>query len=165
MGAVQVLVKQAGDETTFEYEYYVHPSITRVWPSRGGLSGGTVVSVQGEGLRQGEVRCRFGDGGVVQGESVQYISSTLLACIAPSKDVKGKVQVDLSLNGGTDYLKTGFEFMYDAALVLEGLRPSRGFTGIMQGGQAVTISGHNFVHSEDLTCRFGLEGVVAAHFI
>jgi hypothetical protein len=102
---------------------------------------------------------------VVQGESVQYISSTLLACIAPSKDVKGKVQVDLSLNGGTDYLKTGFEFMYDAALVLEGLRPSRGFTGIMQGGQAVTISGHNFVHSEDLTCRFGLEGVVAAHFI
>ena len=164
IGTVQVAVKQAGDEATFGYEYYEHPNIARVWPSRGDVGGGTVVNVQADGLRNGGVQCRFGAAGVVQGESIQYISSTLLACIAPAMDVKGKVQVDLSLNGGADYVKTGAEFMYDVAVELEELRPSRGLAGIAEGGQAVTITGQNFVHSEDLQCRFGLEGVVAAHF-
>ena len=163
-GAVQVQVKQAGDESTFDYEYYALPGVGRVWPTRGSTSGGTVVSVVGEGLRSGGVRCRFGDAGVVFGDRARHVTSTLVACVAPSAVAEGKVHVDLSLNDGGDYAKTGFDFVYEEAAVVAGLNPSRGLSGSVLAGQSVTIAGHNFARSEDLACRFGLDGVQPAVF-
>jgi len=163
-GLVQVQVKQAGDETTIDYEYYVSPNIARVWPSRGDVAGGTVVSVRGEGLQTSGVACKFGDAGEVFGDKVRYITSTLVACIVPSRISGGKVTVDVSLNGGVDFVKTGFEFIYEATAGVEELSPSRGFAGSVEGGQPVTIVGQYFARSEDLKCRFGLNGVVEALF-
>jgi hypothetical protein len=74
-----------------------------------------------------------------------------VACIAPSAASEGRVLVDLSLNEGVDFARSGFEFIYEAAATVEELRPSRG----LSGSAGVTVVVRHFARSEELKCLFG----------
>ena len=139
------------------YEYYDAPRVVRVWPSRGVPTGGTLVSVIGSGYKGGEVKCRFGAVSV-GGQAVSWISSTMVACIAPGAagGQTGPVTVEVSANDGADFTSDGRMYVYAMGATVERLVPSWGLSGTV--GQAVTVAGRHFEQSPELSCRFGLEG-------
>ena len=99
------------------FEYFEVPRVEKVWPSRGRLSGGTVVSVAGASFRASEVLCRVG-AGHVSGAEAMVVSSSLITLVTPASGAPGTVAVELSFNGGVDYTIDGREFAYGASAVV-----------------------------------------------
>ena len=86
------------------YEYLEASKIAALMPSRGSVTGGTMVSVTGSGFREAGLRCRFGGEEVLDGEGAQFVSSSIVACVAPaSVSGTGTVAVEVSVNGGSDF--------------------------------------------------------------
>jgi len=94
----------------------------------------------------------------VGGQAVSWISSTMVACMAPGAvgDQTGPVTVEVSVNDGADFTSDGKMYMYAMGATVEKLIPSWGLSGAV--GQAVTVAGRHFEQSPELSCRFGLEG-------
>ena len=144
------------------FEYFEVPRVEKVWPSRGRLSGGTVVSVTGASFRASEVLCRVG-AGHVSGAEAMVVSSSLITLVTPASGAPGTVAVELSFNGGVDYTIDGREFAYGASAVVELLKPSHGLSGA--DGQVVTVVGSDFKQSAELGCMFGDSDMVNGMFL
>ena len=99
-GSDGVYVRGAG-----VFEYMLTPTLFAVMPSRGPETGGRAVSVYGSGFKPGEVVCRFGSQ-VVSAFGASWQSSTLVTCVSPSS-TQGQVAVEVSMNGGVDFTKSG----------------------------------------------------------
>ena len=150
-----------GEAKSFEYLLPVH--VSGLWPLRGTVAGGTMVSVTGSGFREAGLRCRFGGEEVLDGEGAQFVSSSIVACVAPaSVSGTGTVAVEVSVNGGSDFTSDRVEYLYEESATVTGLRPSVGVSGASD--QVVTVMGEHFARSAELVCRFGLNETVRATY-
>ena len=71
------------------------------------------------------MRCRFG-GDLSAESTVRWVSSSLIECTAPSQAEEGIVSVEVSFTDGAVSADRPLAFMYDASIVVEALKPSRG---------------------------------------
>ena len=78
------------------------------------------MSVIGSGYKGGEVKCRFGAVSV-GGQAVSWISSTMVACIAPGAagGQTGPVTVEVSANDGADFTSDGRMYVYAMGATVE----------------------------------------------
>jgi hypothetical protein len=135
---------------TVPYEYYSAPVVVYIWPERGVLAGGGLMSVYGRGLTGDGLLCRFGGEVVSMGK---LLSSTKAACTAPVRTSTGVVAVELSLNDGADFSDIRRDFTYVVGATVDGLIPSRGEDSV--DGQVVSVAGRHFESSGQVHCRFG----------
>jgi hypothetical protein len=87
------------------FMFYAAPRVTNLNPTRGVLTGGTTVFVTGSGFLGDEgLQCRFGEMVVTAGCGARWVTSTLVACIAPGAagDQTGPVTVDVRVRDGRD---------------------------------------------------------------
>ncbi|CAM9134190.1 unnamed protein product, partial [Discosporangium mesarthrocarpum] len=118
-------------------------------PSRGGMTGGTSVTLFGQGFENSsQTLCQFGRTTQVQ---AIFRSTTEVTCIAPSSTVDGAVTVEVTVNG-VDFSTSGPMFTYIEDPTILNIRPNNGPTS---GGTTVFVHGTNFVDSDELRCRFG----------
>mmetsp|Transcript_5970 Transcript_5970/g.19335 ORF Transcript_5970/g.19335 Transcript_5970/m.19335 type:complete len:2410 (+) Transcript_5970:1343-8572(+) len=141
--------------------FYALPILANTVPSLGPVSGGTVVTIVGLGFYNTQntaTRCRFGTAESNQvttgvANPVQYISATLMSCVAPPLPEQ-TVLLFVSLNGLDDDFTTidqAAPYLYIQPPHLVGTpRPS---AGPVSGNTVVTLSGTGFV-SGQLRCRF-----------
>jgi len=144
-----------------QYEYYSAPVAEYIWPVKGTLGGGVLMSIHGKGFVAEGLLCRFGSEIVA---TAKMLSSTMAACMAPAWETTGVVAVEVSLNGGADFSDTGREFTYEVGATVEGLRPSRGEAGLVDD-QVVTVMGQHFQATGQFRCRFGQDKTVQGRFL
>ena len=124
------------------------------WPTRGSVSGGTIISLKGTGFEDtSELSCQFGQNIIV---SAVFVSSTEISCSTPPSSTVSSVSLAVTVNG-VDYSMSGAMFDYHKDSTVESVHP---WKGPSTGGTIVLVSGENFVESEDLRCRFGKEEVL-----
>ena len=103
-GAVTAAVGGDGAACEQSYGFYAPPTISHLSISHGPLSGGTRVSVVGDGLHRNQHRhpamCRFGRVAV---PAARHGAALELECVAPAANATGPVSVEVSLNGGNDF--------------------------------------------------------------
>lgn len=116
--------------------------------------GGTPVRILNTG--EGEMWCKFGQR-VVKGyrENAQAMT-----CRSPSSEAPGTV--DLYLSANLQQFERIGTHTYDGDLSVSEIRPS---SGLAQEHTPVFVSGHNFLNTSTLSCRFGAAGDVPALFI
>ena len=108
---VTVEVSFNGDDWTTQghlYEIHNEVNITKVFPSKGPASGGTIVTVHGEGFLKrtalaGYFGCRFG----TITTPATYISSQALKCISPMAPAGFR---NLEITTNSIYSHTGQQF-------------------------------------------------------
>jgi YVTN family beta-propeller protein len=111
------------------------PVVTRVSPSSGPLSAGTVVAISGTGL-SGATRVTFGADG-----PATNVSCTATSCTATAPaGTAGTVDVLVTTPGGTSAAVSGDKYTYVAAPTITKISPT---SGPSVGGTKVTITGTN----------------------
>ena len=85
-----------------------------------------------------------------------WISDSSMSCVLPSGGAVGEGVVRVS-NNGKDFDDVGVEFVVTKSSTLAEIYPtvSSDAFGLGQGGETVTVTGENFVHSGSLKCHFG----------
>ena len=106
------------------FEYISAPIVRIVEPSIGPEAGGRIVSVYGSGFKSGGATCRFGSR-IAPASGAVGLSSSLLTCMAPAS-TEGAVAVEVSMNGGSDFTRSGVQYMYVQGVKMTELRPSEG---------------------------------------
>lgn len=152
------------------FEYHEDIEISRVSPSNGPSSGGTVVRVSGSGfIGLPQAACQFGDAELTAATVIN--SGTLVCTTSPvmtanaststSRAEKG-AELRVTMNG-VDFSpgNTAAAFLYDDDVTVSALVPDR---GPATGGVRVLVRGSGFRPDEHLACRFGLQ-VAAAEFV
>ena len=89
-----------------QVEYMGAARVSSVWPSTGSVSGGTVVTLAGEGFVAGVTGCRFGTSSVVMAD---VASSGAATCASPAGIV---AVVSLSLHSSVDVSDVTREHMF-----------------------------------------------------
>ena len=156
-----------------EFEYYQSMMVSKVTPLFAAVTGGATVTLAGQPFtaREAAPFCRFGtDVTTAQytgntctlflGGVCDQWSATEISCPTPRHDA-GAVEVEFSLDGGVNYLKSGFVLVYRDLDTVDSLLPSK---GPERGGTSVTVTGLSFVDLPDTAvCKFGtiVEPVVA----
>jgi hypothetical protein len=139
------------------FEYHREFNVTSLYPSKGPVAGGTVVTVTGTGFnrrtaRLGYFGCRFGGIKV----PATYISSTQLKCISPVAPAAFR---DVEVTTNSIYSHGGVQFEQQETVRTFSILPS---SGPITGGTMVTVHGSNFhervaaSHLPSIMCRFGL---------
>ncbi|MGH9089856.1 MAG: IPT/TIG domain-containing protein [Acidimicrobiales bacterium] len=137
-GTVAVYVTAAGGQgrRTRGFRYLPSPSITRITPTKGPVSGGTVVKITGTHFTT-VTAVKFG---ATTATSFTRKSATQITAVDPA--VTGPVAVNVSVttkSGGTGTKANGFTYV--GAPTITKVTPS---TGPSTGRTTVTISGTNF---------------------
>lgn len=165
---------------SLHFEYHEDITISRMSPSNGPSSGGTIVRVSGSGfLDLPQAACQFGAG---EPTAATVINSGTLVCTTSSfhaaagdsaqpgfnststnnsRAEKG-VELRLTMNG-VDFSpeNTSVVFLYDDDLAVLALAPDR---GPATGGMRILVRGSGFRPDERLACRFGQQ-VTAAEYV
>lgn len=148
------------DYTNSGAKFTVVPAlnIRYLWPTSGPVMGGTKVVVHGSGFSGGtNVLCIF-DGR----ETLATVRSDgELDCPTPGRDATGLVRVELT-NNGVDKVSSSIAFTYVDPIRLTDVSPARSGE---EGGATVVVSGHNFIASPSLSCRFGRQEATPALWI
>lgn len=165
--------------TSLHFEYHEEITISRVSPSNGPSSGGTIVRVSGSGfLDLPQAACQFGAG---EPTAATVINSGTLVCTTPSLNAAGGptrqgiynaflntsraekgVELRVTMNSADfSSRNTSVAFLYDDELAVLALIPDR---GPATGGVRVLVRGSGFRPDERLACRFGLQ-VAAAQYV
>ena len=129
------------------------PAFTGLSPATGSLSGGTVVHIRGEHFGGDDAVCRF-DGIEVK---ASLVTAEHVACVSPSLQSAGDVQVEVALNS-VDFTKVPGAFRAAPLPTVLGASPSI----IVNGPARITVSGRGFAEGPLLACRFGDVSVRAA---
>ena len=156
-----------------EFEFYQSMIVTGVVPLFAAVTGGAQVTLSGQpfSARRVAPSCRFGwdvtaadyqgtTCSVYLGAVCSGWNANSITCMTPKHDA-GAVEVEYSLDGGKNYVKTGFVLIFRNLDTIELLSPSR---GPERGGTSVTVVGLSFVDLPDTAvCKFGsvVEPVVA----
>lgn len=152
------------------FEYHENIEISRVSPSNGPSSGGTVVRVSGSGfLDLPEAACQFGEGEltaatVINSGTLVCTTSPLVATNASTSTARAEKGAELRVTmNGVDFSpgNNATAFLYDDDVTVSALVPDR---GPATGGVRVLVRGSGFRPDEHLACRFGLQ-VAAAEFV
>ena len=75
--SLQLVLESGTLEGEAVYEYLEASKIAALMPSRGSVTGGTMVSVTGSGFREAGLRCRFGGEEVLGGEAFTSVVDTM----------------------------------------------------------------------------------------
>lgn len=130
-------------------------AVTRIAPSHGPISGGTVVTVFGTGfLPEVLSHCRFGD--VRTSIEAVWISTSSVTCISPPHEVASVAVSFEQLSEDPDMQsrsRTVAIFHYEQPMQLFTVLPPN---GPATSNTNVTIYGVNFLDQSDLTCRFSV---------
>ena len=143
-----------------QVEYVSAARVDSVWPSSGVVSGGTVVTLSGEGFVAGRTGCRFGS---AEGTEAVVMSSREAQCVAPSA-VAGLVGMYVS-SVATEgvWHETGLQYKYVGVVSVQHVSPL--FVNA-QGGSAVTIETYALDESLAMAdCVFGGSVTVAARSV
>jgi len=144
------------DSSNLEFYFYRQPFVTKIEPTSGLTSGGTVVSVTGAWF---DVKpqygihpyCKFG-GHVVRAEFVQ--TNRILCKTPASEDAAAPSKVLVSLNG-EDFHDTGFTFSYYQKPEVLDIQPR---SGSVEGGTEIWLKGRKFSDTsasmKTVRCRF-----------
>ena len=103
-----------------------------------------------------QLACRFSDysSGSAEIEHVTvvatFVSPGLVLCAAPEHP-PGSVIVEVSVNG-LDFSAAGLVFTYSPSVDVRSLTPA---IGPDRGGTLVTVTGHPFIGSDSVSCKFG----------
>ncbi len=145
-GMVTVRITTPGGTSGTEpYTYDPVPTLTKVTPSAGKVSGGTVVTVTGTGFVSGAISVTFGAGN--HGTTVHVTGTTTLTVKASSHS-PGTVTVTVTTPGGT----SGTEPYTYAVIPPPNIIAVTPTAGPITGHISVTITGSNFL------------GATAVHF-
>lgn len=167
------IVRRGNDNTTvvtpsdlvpFNYLYLRDAVLTNTYPSSGPSAGGTRVAlldIQDEiylvlaaGLEP-DIRCRFGPATdaivVVSGD---YSVEDDIFCIAPplSGTAPTTVSIEVSLNGGNNFLASDAMFSYYETPKIDSASPS---AASVRGGSVVVLQGESFPETGGFNCTFG----------
>jgi hypothetical protein len=138
-GPVQVTVTTVGGTSvglsTDLFTYDAPPTVTRVAPASGPLTGGISVDIAGTYFTNPSTV----DFGTSPATSVTYNSSTSLTAVSPA-ETAGTVDIQVSTPGGASPTSSADQFTYTTLPTVLGVSPTSGSTS---GGTAVTISGFN----------------------
>ena len=133
-------------------------SIRYLWPTNGPIIGGTKVVVHGSGFSGGaNVLCVF-DG---RDTLATVRSDNELDCPTPGRNATGRVKVELT-NNQVDKVSSSIAFTYVEPILLTNVSPAQSGE---EGGAAVVVTGHNFIASPSLNCRFGRQDATPALWI
>jgi hypothetical protein len=145
---VRVVIGEDGTSMRQEivFEYVNTAQTVSLRPSAGTVAGGTTVLVTGSNLAQTAV-CAFGKS---TGVKANYMSSTLVGCVAPKSVSAGTVDVVVSNHPGEIGGKV-IEFEYMPSLVIARIEPT---TGLSVGGTVVELVGSVAIASTRW-CKFG----------
>jgi hypothetical protein len=112
------------------------PTVTRVTPSSGPTTGGTLVTITGTNFSSKAASVTFG---TTPATSVTVTSPTQMKATSPAAAGAGPVSVSVTNLGGTGTEPTAFTYV--AAPAVTSVTPSSGPTS---GGTTVTITGTDF---------------------
>jgi hypothetical protein len=144
------------DYTELGFTYFVTPelNVSSISPSKGPVTGGSIVTVSGFGFSlpstQNKLSCKFGDA-IVDGT---FVDSSTIKCLSPARQA-GLRTIEVANSGQWSVSRTDFEHM--TAVKVAAAFPSEGSTF---GGSLITITGSNFAVRRSLTsttntlCRF-----------
>ena len=141
------------------------PSVDRIFPTAGPLTGGTAVTVSGVNLiDELEAVCRFAAPPLYWVVSARWLGSSRLQCITPQLDAPSQASLEVSMNG-QDYTESGTALEFDFYLPIRVFKAMPAH-GPMNGGTSVTLVGMNFERGAVgvLQCAFN-NTIVAAHFM
>ena len=140
------------------YEYRGEVHLAKALPSSGPVSGGSLVTVEGENFVGGQTSCRFGS--VVT--SGTYVSDVAAMCMSPPHNGEDSLRVFVSIStNGVDFAESRIHFVYYASVQVTRLEPPQ---GPLQGRTLVAVHGTGFVQTASLKCRFDA-AVVDAVFV
>jgi hypothetical protein len=122
----------AGDRFT----YTPRPTVTSISPTKGPLSGNTLVTITGTGFT-GATAVRFGGSA---GTNRTVVSATQITVRSPAH-AAGPVDIRVTTPGGTSTIAAGDKFTYVAAPTITNISPA---SGPRAGGTLVTITGTGF---------------------
>ena len=137
---------------------YVEPTITtKVDPPFGSVLGGTIVSVSGLNFQNfHDLRCRFGSKSTI----ADFIDNQKVKCTSPEQQhLQLVVAVEVYSESGS--LKTYEAFAQFRYIIHPSVYSIYPLVGISHGGTVVTVTGHGFSQTDLVSCRFGLQPVVA----
>ncbi|MBP1965808.1 IPT/TIG domain-containing protein [Paenibacillus aceris] len=119
------------------YRYKANPTVTSITPNIGPLPGGNQVVITGQYFTEG-AKVEFGN---VVASSVSS-NTTTLTVTAPAGASAGPVEVKVTNLDGTNVVVPN-GYLYLDAPTITSLTPN---SGVTTGGQAITITGTNFVN-------------------
>ena len=140
------------------FEYRPEAEVHVLTPAAGDVGGGTLVQVGGGGFVAGELLCRFG---TLPAVVATLVTAEALQCMAPVAEARGALAVEVSVNDGGDFSRSGVVFRYERAAAPSLVTPP---LGPELGGTLVSVAGVGFGSSLLLKCRFGAVSV-AAEFV
>jgi len=134
--------------TTFTY--VEGASITSIFPKRGSLEGGTIVTVSGENFMSSDgLGCKFDKPSVVVVPAM-YVDESTITCITPSSNSLVSSSI-LVTNNNVDFSPSPQKFHYINNIAVFSVSPTVGHPGI---STTVVLSGFNFVDSSEVLCKF-----------
>lgn len=173
-GSVPLTIARRGDDGTtsltpsdsapFNYLYLRSAVLTSTHPGSGPSAGGTRVALSGirdemslvraAGLEP-DLRCRFGaatDAAIIVSED--YSAQEEVFCVAPPRleSAPTNVIVEVSLNGGHDFLESKAVFAYYENPKISSASPS---AISVKGGAIVVLEGEHFPATDSFNCTFG----------
>ncbi|CAM9116223.1 unnamed protein product [Choristocarpus tenellus] len=160
---VEVEVSTNGVDFTSNYvNFWFHDAqVSVIFPSLGYTTGGTQVSLRGQGfVFSAELMVQFGQ---VRVPAI-FISTSELKCISPSVGTAGVVKVLISTNGMDFHVAPGVVFDYVDPPDVDKLEPSWSVIGTESWVPYFTITGKGFINTTDLACRFDNQYVLKAVF-
>ncbi|MET4575763.1 midcut-by-XrtH protein [Ottowia thiooxydans] len=142
-GLVDVTVTTPGGtaQLSSAYAFLGAPTVTQTLPSSGPTSGGTSVTLTGNGLT-GATEVRFG--GVAASQFV-VTSATTITAVTPAH-LAGTVDVTVTAPGGIAHVPSAYTFL--AAPTLTQILPNSGPTS---GGTSVTLTGSGLASATGIT--------------
>ncbi|KAJ1472119.1 hypothetical protein T484DRAFT_1915277, partial [Baffinella frigidus] len=148
VGSVAVEVSNNGVEYSEDGVMYMvsASSVATVWPTRGSLKGGTMLTVAGVNLDSvEELTCEFNTG-----SSAGLKGDGTWTCATPRPETLGEVSVRVSAGGQElDNGRLKFEYVLDS--MVTSVVPS---SGSISGGFTVTVHGEGFVATGTSVCVF-----------
>ncbi len=157
------------DNPSVKISYYTGISVSSIYPSNFPKSGGSDLSVIGDGFTQQQKSyyCKIEElDSPPLFVPAKFHSESMLNCTTPPSQhqVKiGPISANLTIvaREGGQYYRTGdpitdfVSFQYQDDIVLSTVRPD---TGSVSGGSLIEVRGHNFVNSTSICCSFSMEG-------
>ncbi|XP_041954919.1 plexin-B1 isoform X2 [Alosa sapidissima] len=138
-GQASVEVKDGGVGLSKQRFHFQDPTLTDVFPQRGPLAGGTLLTITGQSLRTGNLR----DIAVLIGGVPCAISSEVqddhIECVTGSSNRTGEYSVVVRFNRAERHLQA-VPFHYCPDPNVTQAAPSRSF---LSGGRTIRVSGHN----------------------
>ncbi len=136
------------------YRYTETPSVHSIFPTRGSVVGGTVLTIFGRGFEDtSAAKCVFRILGnpSVRATAADFIYPQQLTCKSPSVEAPTRASVHVSINGA-DATPDSATFYYIEDAIISSIRPS---VGPVVGGTWVSLIGSGMVNGDSLRCRFG----------